>query len=173
MVFYVPLKLMLKMKIFYRILPWKQTLFLSIVVLVLIDIFSFYGLYTNKFYVFKIDNFIVPVLSVVHFIFLYVLWFKIKERELSDPPMRNLEYSLYIISIIYIFKLFDTFFILLTYNDYENYLIPDSFIPLGLGILFLYLILLLLTAITIAHRKQLVGTYHFDHMNQHVDNWSE
>lgn len=161
------------MKFFNGILPWKWTLLLSVFILVLVDVFSFYGLYTNKFYIFKIDNYIIPILSIVHFIFLYVLWFKIKEKELSDPPMRNLEYLLYVIGIIYVFKFLDTLFILLTYTEYENYLIPDTFIPLGLGILFLYLLLLLLTTITIAHRMQLVGTYHFDDMNQHVDNWGD
>ncbi|MFT6994843.1 MAG: hypothetical protein ACJA1P_001582 [Maribacter sp.] len=159
------------MKFFYDVLPWKWTLLLSVFVLLFIDIFSFYGLYTNKFYLFKIDNFIVPVLSIVHFVFLYVLWFKIREKELSNPPMRNLEYSLYIIGIVYAYKFFDTLIILLSYTEYENYLMPDTFIPLGLVILFLYFLLLLLTVITIAKRKQLVGTYHFDDMNQHVDNW--
>jgi hypothetical protein len=161
------------MKFFYDVLPWKWTLLLSVFVLLFIDIFSFYGLYTNKFYLFKIDNFIVPVLSIVHFVFLYVLWFKIREKELSNPPMRNSEYSLYIIGIVYAYKFFDTLIILLSYSEYENYLMPDTFIPLGLGILFLYFLLLLLTVITIAKRKQLVGTYHFDDMNQHVDNWGE
>lgn len=161
------------MKFLHGVLPWKWTLLLSVFVLLVLDVFSFYGLYTNKFYLFKIDNYIIPFLSIVHFIFLYVLWFKIKEKELSDPPMRNLEYFLYIIGIIYVFKFFDTLFILLTYGEYENYLIPDTFIPMGLGILFFYLVLLLLTFITIAKRKTLVGTYHFDDMNQHVDSWEK
>lgn len=161
------------MKIINRILPWKRTLSLSIIVLVLIDIFSFYGLYTNKFHLFKLDNFIVPLVSIAHFVFLYVLWFKINEKELSDPPMRNLEYALYFIGIIYAFKFYDTFILLLTYQEYENYLIPDSFIPVGSVILFLYFTLLLLTATAIAHRRELVGTYHFDNLNQHVDTWSE
>ena len=93
------------MKFFYGVLPWKSTLLLSVFILLLVDIFSFYGLYTNKFYVFKIDNYIIPLLSIVHFVFLYVLWFKIKEKELSDPPMRNLEYLLYVIGVIYVFKM--------------------------------------------------------------------
>ena len=159
------------MKFLYGILPWKLTVVLSVFILILLDIFSFYGLYTNKFYLLKFDNYIIPALSIVHFVFLYVLWFKIKEKELSDIPMRNLEYVLYIIFIIYAFKFFDTLFILLSYTDYENYLIPETFIPFGLIILFLYLGLLFLTFLSVAHRKSLVGTYHFDDMNQHVDSW--
>ena len=153
------------------ILPWKGTLILSIVVLVFLDIFSFYGLYTNKFYFFKIDNYIFPILTIVHFVFLYVLWFKIREDELSDPPMRNLEYSLYVILIVYVFKLFDNLFILTSYGEYENHLIPNTFIPLGILIITLHVLLIGLTLLAFSFRKEVVGNYLFDDMNQHVDSW--
>ena len=153
------------------ILTWKRTLILSVGVLALLNIFSFYGLYTNKFYFFKIDNYIFPLLSIVHFVFLYVLWFKIKEDELSDPPMRTLEYILYIISLVYVYKLVETITILLSYNDFDNHLIPSTFLPLGYFILILYSLLLLVTYLAIDYRKKIVGTYLFDDMNQHVDHW--
>ena len=153
------------------ILPWKSTLMVSLAVLLILDIFSFYGLYTNKFYFFKIDNFIFPILTIVHFVFLYVLWFKIKEDELSDPPMRNLEYSLYVILIVYVFKLFDNLFILTSYGEYENHLIPSTFIPLGIFICILHLLLIGLTLLAFSFRKEVVGNYLFDDMNQHVDSW--
>lgn len=153
------------------VLTWKRTLILSIGVLALLNIFSFYGLYTNKFYFFKIDNYIFPLLSIVHFVFLYVLWFKIKEDELSDPPMRTLEYVLYIISLVYVYKLVETIIILLSYNDFDNHLIPSTFLPLGYFMLLLYTLLLLITYLAIAYRKKIVGTYLFDDMNQHVDHW--
>ncbi|WP_281543205.1 hypothetical protein [Maribacter aestuarii] len=153
------------------ILPWKRTLFISIAVLVILNIFSFYGLYTNKFYFFKIDNYIFPILTIVHFIFLYVLWFKIKEDELSDPPMRNLEYSLYIILFVYAYKLFDNLFILISYGEFENHLIPGTFLPLGILIFTLHLFLIGLTLLAFSYRKEVVGNYLFDDMNQHVDSW--
>lgn len=153
------------------VLTWKRTLILSIGVLALLNIFSFYGLYTNKFYLFKIDNYIFPLLSIVHFVFLYVLWFKIKEDELSDPPMRTLEYVLYIISLVYVYKLVETIIILLSYNDFDNHLIPSTFLPLGYFMLLLYTLLLLVTYLAIVYRKKIVGTYLFDDMNQHVDHW--
>lgn len=153
------------------ILTWQRTLILSIGVLMLLNIFSFYGLYTNKFYFFKIDNYIFPLLSIVHFVFLYVLWFKIKEDELSDPPMRSLEYVLYFISFVYLFKLVDTIIKLMSYTDFEDHLIPNTFLPLGYFMLALYTLLLLLTFLAISYRKQIVGTYQFDDMNQHVDHW--
>lgn len=154
-----------------KLLTWKYTLIISVSVLMLLNIFSFYGLYTNKFYFFKIDNYIFPLLSIVHLVFLYVLWFKIKEDELSDPPMRTLEYVLYLISFVYFYKFVDTILILSSYNEFENHLIPSTFLPLGYLILSLYAVLLVLTFMAFSYRKQVVGTYLFDDMNQHVDHW--
>ncbi|WP_423999776.1 hypothetical protein [Maribacter sp. IgM3_T14_3] len=150
---------------------WKRTLIVSIIVLFLLNIFSFYGLYTNKFYFFKIDNYIFPILSIIHFVFLYVLWFKIKEKELSDPPMRTLEYILYIISLVYLYKLVETIIVLSSYSDFENHLIPGTFLPIGYLMLTLYAVLLLVTLLAVVYRKEMVGTYIFDDMNQHVDHW--
>ncbi|SHK16644.1 hypothetical protein SAMN04488007_2228 [Maribacter aquivivus] len=151
---------------------WKRTLIVSIVVLFLLNIFSFYGLYTNKFYFFKVENYIFPILSVIHLVFLYVLWFKISEKELSDPPMRTLEYVLYAISLVYIYKMVETIIVLSSYSDFENHLIPGTFLPLGYLMIALYAVLLLVTFLAVLYRKEMVGTYIFDDMNQHVDHWN-
>jgi len=86
--------------------------------------------------------------------------------------MRTLEYILYVISLVYVFKLVETILIILSYTEFENHLIPETFLPMGIVILFLYTMLLLVTFLAISYRKQLVGTYLFDDMNQHVDNWN-
>ena len=126
------------MKMILRMFSWKRSLWLTVIVLFLLIIFSFYGLYTNKFYLFKFDNYIFPILTIVHFIFLYAMWFKIKEHEIADPQMRNLEFALYIIFFIYIFRLFDTLLTLMSYNDFESNVLPVTFIPVGIFIVFLY-----------------------------------
>ncbi|WP_299799522.1 hypothetical protein [uncultured Maribacter sp.] len=154
------------------LLTWKRTLIVSIVVLFLLNIFSFYGLYTNKFYFFKVENYIFPILSIIHLVFLYVLWFKISENELSDPPMRTLEYVLYAISLVYIYKMVETIIVLSSYSDFENHLIPSTFLPLGYVMIALYAMLLLVTLLAVVYRKEMVGTYIFDDMNQHVDHWN-
>ena len=159
------------MKFITQLLPWKRNLLVTIGVLVLLIIFSFYGLYTNKFYFFKFDNYIFPFLTIVHFAFLYVLWFKIKEEEIADPQMRNLEYALYVIFMVYVFKVLDTIYILTTYSEYENHVIPGTFMPLGILMLILHLLLLGLTLLAFKYRKELVGGYNFDDMNQHIDSW--
>lgn len=159
------------MSIFKELLTWKHTIILSLCILMLLNIFSFYGLYTNQFYFFKIDNYILPLLSLIHISFLKTLYQKINKKELSDPHMRTLEYILYIIFIVYIYKLVETVIILISYNDFEHHLIPNTFLPLGYLILGLYITLLLVTFLAISYRKQIVGTYLFDDMNQHVDHW--
>ncbi len=158
------------MKLVLQFLPWKRGLYLSIGILAILIVLSFYGLYTNKFYFFKFENYIIPILSIVHFGFLYVLKFKIKEQEVADIPMRNMEYGLYIIILVYIFKLFDTLFTLMGLEDIENHFIPESFMPMGIFISVLYLLLILLTLLTFQYRKQMVGGYNFDEINQ-IDSW--
>ncbi len=158
------------LKSIVRVLPLKRSFILSVAILALLIIFNFYGIYTNKFYFFKPDNYIFLLLSTVHFTFLYVLWFKIKEDELTDPQMRNIEYILYGVLLIYVYKVFESIFVLTTYFDYENHVIPSTFLPIGIFILVLYLMLTGLTLLTFKYRKERVGEYKFDDMN-HIDSW--
>jgi len=159
------------MKFILRILPWKKTITTSIVLLVLLIILSFYGLYTNTFPVIKPENFVFPLLTSIHFTFLYVLWFKIKEEEGTDPQMRIIEYALYAIFFVYLFKAYETILVLTTYADFTNHLIPESFFPIGILVLVLQAFLLGITLLAIKYRKDMVGTYEFDDMNQHIDSW--
>jgi hypothetical protein len=160
------------MKLLLRIFSWKTTLLLSIIILLTLIVFSFYGLYTNKFYLFKFDNYIFPILTLVHFVYIYVVWFKINENEVADPQMRKLEFAMYVILLIYIFRFFDTLFVLLSYGDFESHVIPKTFIPIGTLIMFFYALLMVLTLITIKYRKKLIGSYRFDEINeQQIDSW--
>lgn len=159
------------MKFTSRLFSWKNSLILSLIVLVLLNIFSFYGLYTNKFYFFKFDNYIFPLLTLVHFTFLYAMWFKIQEGEIADPQMRNLEFTLYIIFLIYIYRLINTTFIVLSYSDFESQILPATFLPLGILIIFLHLLLLLLTLVVFKHRKDKIGSYKFNRINDDIDSW--
>lgn len=158
------------MKYALKILPWKRALVVSIATLVLLIVFSFYGLYTNQFYFFKFQNYIFPLAALVHFAFLYVLWFKIKEEEIVDPQMRNLEYVLYAILLVYIYKLIDTVLIVAGSSKFIGHTIPETFKPIGILIAVLYTLLIILTVLSITYRKKYVGGYRFDDMNQ-VDNW--
>lgn len=144
---------------------------LSIAVIAILIVFNFYGLYTNKFYFFKFDNYIFPLLTAVHFVFLYVMWFKIKGQEYTDVQMRNLEYTMYGILLIYLFKIMDTVYILLSYTKYQDHIIPVTFIPIGTIILILQFLLFFLTILTFMHRINMVGPYNFDNINENIDSW--
>ena len=144
---------------------------LSNSLLLVLIIFSFYGLYTNKFYFLKVDNYIFPLLAIIHFAYLQGIQSRINSRELSDTSLRNLEYAMYAILPVYIFKLIDTSNIMLSYWEYENYLKPDTFIPVGMGILFSQIVLVLLTIMTFHFRRQILGRYNFDQINDKLDSW--
>lgn len=159
------------MKFVNQLISWKWCLRLSIIVLAILIVLNFYGLYTNKFYLLKPDNYIFPILSIVHFIFLYVMQFKIQEGEYTDAPMRNLEYALYVICLVYFFKLVDTCYILLSYQDYAFHIIPETFLPVGIFTAVLQVLLLGVTILSFGYRKELVGTYNFDNINEHIDPW--
>ncbi|MFS4416910.1 hypothetical protein [Maribacter sp. 2307ULW6-5] len=154
-----------------KLMPWRFTLICTIVVLSLLNILSFYGLYSEKFYLFKVGNYIFPLMTLVHFVFLYVMCFKIKEEELSDPQMRNLEYALYFIFSFYLYKFGETIYKLFSVNQFEEHLIPASFVPMAIVMAVLYGLLLILGVMTYKYRTEMVGDYNFNQMNQHVDSW--
>jgi hypothetical protein len=104
----------------------------------------------------------------VHFIYLYALWFKTTENEPPDLPMRNTEYILYFVYLIYIFKFLDSIYILSTYNDFKDHYIPDTFIPIGILLVIFNLFLLIITAISFYYRKEKIGSYNFD---EDIDSW--
>jgi len=151
---------------------WKLIFMISVSVLLLVDILNFYGLYSNRFYFFKIDNYIIPLLSIIHFNYLRQFWLKVQTNSFASPLMRNLEYLLYLILLVYFYKFFETLFIILSYTEYENSLFPATFLPMGFFMLGLYFLLIGATLILFSYRKAMIGTYLFDDMNQHVDHWS-
>jgi cbb3-type cytochrome oxidase subunit 3 len=107
---------------------------------------------------------------VVHFIFLYVLWFKIKEEELTDLPMRNLEYGLYVIFFFYGYKFYQSIRVLGSFEDFENHLLPEGFMTIQITIATLYFLLLALTLLVFLFRKKRVGDYNFEEANK-IDSW--
>ncbi|QLG47038.1 hypothetical protein [Costertonia aggregata] len=159
------------MKLMLRIFSWKVTLLISVITLISLCILGFYGIYTDKFYFFKLDNYIFPILTIVHFIYLYAVWFKITENEYPDVPMRNLEYSLYLIFLVYLYKTVDSVLVVTSYHDFENFVLPSTFVPLGNTTVGLYVVLLFVTLLTFGHRRKSVGPYDFSSFNENMDSW--
>jgi ABC-type xylose transport system permease subunit len=154
-----------------RISFWKTCYYITIALLPVLIILNFYGLYSNQFYFRKIDNYIFPLVSVLHFVFLNVMQFKIRQQEYPDPVMRNVEYGMYAALMIYLFKLMDTLYILMSYDDYKAYLIPDTFLPMGVTIFLLQALLVVLTLISFLQRKTLIGRYDFEQIDKNMNSW--
>ena len=150
---------------------WKTCYYATIGLLPILIILNFYGLYSNQFYFLKIDNYIFPLVSVLHFVFLYVMQFKIREGEYPDPVMRNVEYGMYAALIIYLFQWLDTGYILMSYDDYKAFLIPDTFLPVGVTIFLLQGLLVALTLFSFLQRKTLVGRYDFEQIDKNMNSW--
>ncbi len=159
------------MNYLWRPSTWKMCLILTIGVLLTLIISNFYGLYTDKFYFFKVDNYIFPLLTIVHFSYLQAMYLKVNNKDLGDNQLRNLEYALYAILLVYIFKATDTAYILLSYWEFDTNFIPETFIPFGITILTIQLILILLTVMSFRYRRQLIGRYNFDQINDKLDSW--
>jgi len=153
------------MKHLLHIFSWRSCFVLTICILPLLIFFSFYGLFTNDFYFLKIDNYIFPLLAIVHFMFLHTLWRAGKEGTNENRTIRNFEFVMYGIYLIYLFKFTETIYTLLGYFDYSDLIIPPTFLPMGFTILSLQFLLLVITILTFQHRKILVGTYNFDRIN--------
>ena len=154
-----------------KIITWKRNILASIVVLLTLSVLSFYGIYTNQFYFLKPDNYIFPILSVVHLLYLYVVWFKITEDELPDPKMRNIEYVLYVVMIIYLFKIYDSAMALYSIGGFNEHVIPATFKPMATLTLVLYSILPILTLYTFWLRKRYIGIYNFENYNDNLNIW--
>ncbi|MEO2052379.1 MAG: hypothetical protein ABGX00_11500 [Allomuricauda sp.] len=154
-----------------KIFNWKVTLLSSAIILILLVVLDFYGVYTNSFYILKPDNYIFPLLSTVHFVYLYVVWFKIREYELPDPKMRNIEFTLYAILLVYFYKIYDSYQILVSVSDYDEHVIPATFKPIAILTLVLYCLLPLLTFYTFWLRRKYVGVYNFENYNDNLNIW--
>ncbi len=154
-----------------KIITWKRNILASIAILLFLVVLSFYGVYTNQFYFFKPDNYIIPILTSVHFIYLYVVWFKITEDELPDPKMRNIEYVLYAIMIVYFFKIYDSAMVLNSVDVYGEHVIPASFKTMATLILVLHSVLPILTLYTFWLRKRYIGVYNFENYNDNLNIW--
>lgn len=150
---------------------WRLCYYLTLGILPVLIVLNFYGLYSNQFYFLKIDNYIFPLVTVLHFIFLYMMHFKIRVGEYPDPVMRNMEYGMYAVLIIYLFKSIDTLYILMSYDHYKAYIIPETFLPVGILTLVLQVLLVMLTLLSFLYRKKIVGSNDLEEIDKNMNSW--
>lgn len=156
-----------RMKFILRFFSFKVCLLLSVITLVFLVVLNFYGLYSNKFYFNKVDNYIFPVLAVVHLIYLYVLNNRIKRSTSIDSTVLNLEYGLYPAFLIYIYRGAEALINFFSYSKFESSLQSEAFYFTVILISLMYFFLALLSLITFRHRQRILGHYHFLILNKH------
>ncbi|RAJ12704.1 hypothetical protein [Arenibacter echinorum] len=149
----------------------KLIIVLTIVSMLSLIILGFYSMYGNTFIFNRFESYIFPFLTMIHFLYLYVLWFKITEMEYPDMIMKNIEYVMYAILLVYGYNIYETFLILGSQNEFQDHVIPSSFVPMGILIIALQTLLVLLTVWSFVIRKRIVGIYDFDYLNNHIDAW--
>ncbi|MCK0145875.1 hypothetical protein MWU78_09485 [Arenibacter sp. F26102] len=149
----------------------KLNIILSVLVIACLLCLSFYSMYGGTFIFNRIENYIFPFVTIIHFLFMYVLWFKITENEYPDMIMKNIEYIMYGILLVYLYEISETVLVLASQNEFQNHVIPSSFMPMGILIISLQSLLVLLTIWSFVIRKQRVGKYDFDYLNNHIDAW--
>lgn len=159
------------MDLLFKVFNWKINSVVTLILLLALILLNFYGIYTNKFYFLKPVNYIFPLLTMVHFLYLYVLRFKITEDELPDPKMRNLEYVLYAVLMAYFFKIYESAMVLNSLSEYQEHVIPSMFKTIGTITLVLYCLLPIFTSVSFLQRKYYVGQYNFENYNSNMNIW--
>lgn len=85
--------------------------------------------------------------------------------------MKNIEYIMYGIVLVYLYKISETIITFSSQYDFQDHVIPNSFVPMGILIMTLQSLLIILTIWSFVLRKQRVGKYNFDYLNNHIDAW--
>jgi hypothetical protein len=85
--------------------------------------------------------------------------------------MKNIEYIMYGIVLVYFYEISQTIVIFGSQHDFQDHVIPNSFVPMGVLIIALQSLLILFTLWSFFLRKQRVGKYDFDYLNNHIDAW--
>lgn len=141
---------------------WKSLHHIILAILPLLVVLNFYGVHTNRFYFAKLDNYIFPLLSSIHFVYIYAIRSKIRVSGMADIRTRNLEYALYALMVVYAFKIYESITLLNAIDAIQRQLLPKTFYPVSLCIVALYGLLFLLTLISFQIRKRYLGKYEIE-----------
>jgi hypothetical protein len=130
-------------------------------------------LYSNQFHFNKPGSFIFPLVTLVHFVYIYVLWFKISEGEYPDVVMKSIEYIMYGVLLLYFYEIVETSLLLSSQNKFSDHVIPSTFMPMGILIISLQSLLVLFTVWSFLIRKKIVGKYDVVYLNDHLRSWHQ
>ncbi|NKI24996.1 hypothetical protein HCG49_00305 [Arenibacter sp. 6A1] len=89
--------------------------------------------------------------------------------EYPDTVMRNIEYTMYFICLVYLFQIIETLITAVSLGQFHDRIIPSAFIPMATLMICLKVLLLLLTIFLFVKRKLLVGKYNHDYLNKDLE----
>jgi len=127
--------------------------------LVVLVLFNFYGPFSNRFYFGKLDGYMFLLLVAFQALYLFRLLAKTKNEMNSDSQLRYLEYVVYGVLVVYGYKTIDTVLSLNLASEIQPDLLPETFFPLVLLSLALYLLVIILSVLTFTFRKRLLGSF--------------
>lgn len=127
--------------------------------LVVLVLFNFYGPFSNRFYFGKLDGYMFLLLVAFQALYLFRLLAKTKNEMNSDSQLRYLEYVVYGVLVVYGYKTIDTVLSLNLASEIQPDLLPETFFPLILLSLALYLLVIILSVLTFTFRKRLLGSF--------------
>ena len=135
---------------------------------------DFYSLFTDQFYVLKKENYLMLLLALPYFLYLIVFGIKLFQEEGTDPGMRVLEYIVYCSLALGLWQVWTVF---QDWNQYavlkDQFLLPDSFYPVGIGLLVSFGLLYLLSVYMFVLRHNLIGRYHPSEWEENFEDWEE
>ncbi|QBA64206.1 hypothetical protein [Muriicola soli] len=88
-----------------------------------------------------------------------------KTNSITLSSLRTIEFAMYAILPVYLFKMAETLYILTTYLDHSEHIFPTTFVPVGSTILILQALIIFLTFTTFRHRKDRLGPFRYDRIN--------
>ncbi|MEL7270709.1 MAG: hypothetical protein AAGL34_14140 [Bacteroidota bacterium] len=147
------------MKAHSDLVTLKRLIWTLLTMLVVLVLFNFYGPFSNRFYFGKLDGYMFLLLVAFQALYLFRLLAKTKNEMNSDSQLRYLEYVVYGVLVVYGYKTIDTVLSLNLASEIQPDLLPETFFPLVLLSLALYLLVIILSVLTFTFRKRLLGSF--------------
>ncbi|MDH3697957.1 MAG: hypothetical protein OEQ81_04780 [Flavobacteriaceae bacterium] len=155
-----------------RALELKIEITFTLIILVVLSAFNFYGMHTDRFYFGIPENYVFTGLALLNIWYVRHLWRRLNDHGVSNKRIRKMELIMYAVWFGYGYLMVDVIIGLQETRDLKNYIVADSFFVRSYCMIVLYGLLMLLSLRTFLHRKALFGSFSFKNSTEDLDNWS-
>ena len=157
---------------FPRSLELKIEIAFTLIVLLVLSAFNFYGMHTDRFYFGIPENYVFTGLSLFNIWYVRHLWRRLHGHEISYWRIRNTELVMYAVWLGYGYLMIDALISVQETRALKNHIVAESFYTRSYAMIVLYGVLMLLNLRTFLHRKALFGSFSFKKSTDDLDNWS-